>query len=153
MIGLIIAVIFFNAVAFLTVKQLTKSQMAHMWLFTILFHLLVDLYLGLKYDGYYYFNKGVEWLDLPAFTLISPPAVLLFLNRFPFHESFLKRFVYIILWSIVPITYEALALLPEPWGFFRYGWWKLTYSVITYPVLLIIVVSYYMWICRLDKTN
>ncbi|BDH61677.1 hypothetical protein MTP04_18070 [Lysinibacillus sp. PLM2] len=153
MIGLIIAVIFFNTVAFITVKQLTKSQMAHMWIFTILLHLLVDLYLGLKYHGYYYFNKGIEWIDLPAVTLITPPVVLLFLNRFPFRDSFLKRFVYIILWSIVPVIYEALALLPQPWGFFHYGWWKLTYSAIVYPVLLTIIVSYYMWICHLEKKN
>lgn len=153
MVGLIIAIILFNTAAFLTVKRLTKSQILHMWTFTNVFQLLVDLYLGLKYQGYWYFNKGVEWPDLPALTLLGPPMILLFLNRFPIHASFLKRLFYIVLWSLLLVLYEAFTLLPEPWGYFHYGWWKLEYSVLSYPVLLLIVWSYYKWICRMEKTD
>jgi len=153
MAGLIIAIILFNTAAFLTVKQLTKSQMLHMWVFTIVFQLLVDLYLGHKYQGYWYFNYGVEWSDLPVLTLLGPPTILLFLNRFPFHTSFLKRLSYIILWSLLLVIYEAIALIPEPWGYFHYGWWKLGYSALSYPVTLLIVLSYYKWGCHMEKTD
>jgi len=153
MFGLIIAVILFNSVAFITVKRLTKSQMVHMWIFTIVFQLLVDLYLGLKYQGYWYFNKGVEWSDLPALTLLGPPTILLFLNSFPFDTSFLKRLFYILLWSLLILIYESFSLLPEPWGYFRYGWWELAYSALSYPFLLISILSYYKWICRMEKIS
>ncbi|RKQ30251.1 hypothetical protein [Oceanobacillus halophilus] len=151
MFGLIIAIILFNIVAFSLVKRLTKSQMVHMWLFTAFFHLIVDLYLGFKYEGYWYFNQGMEWLDLPAILLLSPPAILLFLDRYPFHELLLKRFFYIVGWSLIIVVYEAISLLPEPWGFFHYGWWKLVYSAILYPLLFSIALFYYKWIGRIEE--
>ncbi|MFP3919259.1 hypothetical protein U5N28_15770 [Lysinibacillus telephonicus] len=153
MFGLIISVILFNTAAIITVKRFTKSQIVHIWTFTMILQFFVDLYLGYKYQAYWYFNKEIEWSSLPALTLLGPPVILLFLNRFPFQTSLLKRFLYIILWSIVLIIYEALASLPEPWGFFNYGWWKLAYSAPIYPFLLIIALSYYKWICSLEKTN
>ncbi|RNC99533.1 hypothetical protein [Lysinibacillus halotolerans] len=152
MIGLIIAVILLNTVAFITVKRLTKNQIVHMWTFTVLFQLIVDLYLGTKYNAYWYFSDSeIEWSDLPVRIMLTPPFILMFLNFFPFRTSFLKRFLYIVFWSIVCVIYEALALLPEPWGYFHYGWWKLVYSVPIYPILLIIELAFYKWICKLEK--
>ncbi|MBD8026023.1 hypothetical protein H9636_05065 [Ureibacillus sp. Re31] len=152
MIGLIIAVILLNTVAFMTVKRLTKNQIVHMWMFTVVFQLFVDLYLGSRYNAYWYFDSSeIEWSDLPVRTFLTPPVILLFLNRFPFHASFFKRFLYLILWSIGCTIYEALALLPEPWGYFHYGWWKLAYSAPCYPILLVVVLAFYKWICRLEK--
>ena len=131
MLGLIIAVILFNSVAIISNKRLTKNQILHIWTFTIIFQLLVDLYLGLKYHGYWYFNKGVEWSDLPALTLLGAPTIMLFLNWFPFRTSFFKRMFYIILWSILIVIYEVFAFIPHSWGYFHYGWWKLGYSALT----------------------
>lgn len=153
MLGLIIAVILFNTLAFIAVKRLTKSKMVHMWVFTILFHLFVDLFLGLKYQAYWYFNRGIEWSDVPAIILLSPPAVLMFLDRYPFYSLFFKRLLYILLWSLMIVVFEAFSLLPEPWGFFRYGWWKLEYSALVYPVLFSIILFYYKWICRTEKKD
>lgn len=153
MVGLIIAVILFNTAAFITVKRLTKNQIVHMWTFTIVLQSFVDLYLGYTYQGYWYFNNGIEWEDLPVLTLLGPPAVLLYLERFPFHASIFRRLLYIIFWSLLLLIYEAFTLLPEPWGFFHYGWWKLEYSVLCYPVLLLIIVSYYKWICSIEKAT
>jgi len=151
MLGLIIAVILFNSAAFISNKRLTKNQTLHIWVFTIVFQQLVDLYLSLKYHGYWYFNKGVEWSDLPAITLLGAPAIMLFLNWYPFSTSFFKRTFYIILWSILIVIYESFALLPEPWGYFRYGWWKLEYSALSYPILLVIVLYYYKLVNKVEK--
>lgn len=153
MLGLIIAVIFLNSAAFINSKRFTKNQILHIWISTIVFQLLVDMYLSLKYHGYWYFNKGVEWSDLPALTLLGAPTIMLFLNWFPFHTSFFKRMFYIILWSILIVIYEAFALLPEPWGYFHHGWWKLGYSTLSYPVLLLIVLYYYKLVSKVEKTN
>ncbi|HWK24748.1 MAG TPA: hypothetical protein VNS08_17170 [Ureibacillus sp.] len=153
MLGLSIAVIILNSVAFISNKRLTENQILHIWLSTIVFQLLVDMYLSLKYHGYWYFNKGVEWSDLPALTLLGAPTIMLFLNWFPFHTSFLKRMFYIILWSILIVIYEVLSLLPEPWGYFHYGWWKLEYSALSYPFLLLITLYYHKSVSKVRKTN
>lgn len=58
MIGLIITVILLNTVAFMTVKRLTINQIVHIWTFTIVFQLFVDLYLGTKYNAYWYFDSS-----------------------------------------------------------------------------------------------
>lgn len=151
MIGLTLAILVFNIVAFKTNKRLSKNQIVHIWTFTIIFQLLTDIYLDLKYHGYWYFDFHIDWLSLLAVTILLPPVNMLFLNWYPFHNSFLNRFLYIMVWSAFIVVYESLTLLPEPWGYFHYGWWKLWYSALCYPPLLMIVVVYYKWICKLER--
>jgi hypothetical protein len=43
-----------------------------------------------------------------------------------------------------------LTLLPEPWGYFYYGWWNLWHSAILNPVLLLILLGYYKAVCKLE---
>jgi len=153
MLGLLISIFLINSIALMTVKRLKKSHAVHMCLFTVYFHLIVDLFLSYKYGGYWYFHHAIEWTDLLALTLLSPPAMLIFLDRFPFHVSFLKRLFYILIWSLILVVYEALTLLPEPWGFFRHGWWRLGYSAVLYPLLFAFALFYYRWICRIEKNE
>ena len=51
-IGLIIAVIVFNTIAFKINKRLTADQIVHIWIFTTAFQLTFDLYINFKYHGY-----------------------------------------------------------------------------------------------------
>jgi hypothetical protein len=51
------------------------------------------------------------------------------------------------------LGYESMTLLPEPWGYFHYGWWNLWHSVVLDPVLLVILIIYYKWICRIEKDH
>ncbi|WP_027408780.1 hypothetical protein [Anoxybacteroides tepidamans] len=150
MVGLSIAVIVFNFVAFFTNRRLTKNQMAHIWTFTTSFQLLFDLYVDHKYHGYWYFTKEVDWEGLPTLTMLIPPVNIMFLNWYPFHKSLLKRFLYFVCWLIFILIYEMVTLLPEPWGYFHYGWWNLGYSALADPILLIILLSYYKWVCKLE---
>nr|WP_106782868.1 hypothetical protein [Lysinibacillus timonensis] len=152
MIGLIIAIFIFNIVAFKTNKRLTTNQIIHIWTFTMILQLITDIYLDLKYHGYWYFYLEPDWLSLPAVTVLTPPVNILFLNWYPFHASFFKRLFFVLGWSILVLTYEAITLLPEPWGYFHYGWWKIWYSALCYPVLLMMVLFYYKWICKIEKS-
>ena len=151
MVGLIIAIIVLNVIAYRKVKRIAKSKIIHICVFTILFHVSVDLFLSVKYGAYWYFDKEIQWTDIPAVALLSPPAALLFLNGYPSQTSRLKRVLYILLWSLIITAFEALTLLPEPWGFFHHDWWKLKYSALVYPVLCCIVLLYYKWIRRIDE--
>jgi hypothetical protein len=152
MIGLIIAIILFNFIAFKTNKRLTTNQIVHIWAFTIALQQLGDLYIDTKYHGYWYFSKDIDgWSEIPTLIMLLPPVNMMFLNWYPFGRSFHKRIIYIFYWVIAILLYEAITLLPEPWGYFNYGWWNLWHSAIIDPLLLLIVLGYYKWIYKLEN--
>lgn len=153
MIGLVLAIIIFNVVAFTTNKRLTKNQIVHIWVFTIAFQVLFDAYIDVEYHGYWYFDKSTSFEDLFTLTVLIPPVNIMFLNWYPFKHSILKQFVYLFVWVIAIILYELMTMLPEPWGYFHYGWWSIWHSVALDPFLLVSVLFYYKWICKIEKAS
>lgn len=151
MILLYSSVILFNFYAFKKVKKFSGNLMMHIWLFTCVFQILFDVFIDLKYQGYWYVTKGIDWSATPAYTVLIPPVNLLFLNWFPFHQSLGRKILYIMGWEICLLLYETMATLPEPWGFFRYGWWTLWHSAFINPLLLMILVGYYKLASNLEN--
>lgn len=88
---------------------------------------------------------------MSAHILLLPPVNMMLLNWFPFKSRITSKIRYIILWVIGTLLYEVIALLPEPWGYFHYGWSKLQYSVFVNPILFLILLGYYKFVCRLEK--
>ncbi|MGG3575150.1 hypothetical protein ABES25_21350 [Bacillus gobiensis] len=79
MLGLILAVILFNLVAFITNNRLTKNQIVHIWTFTTDFQILGDTYIDTKYHGYWYFTKEIDgWIEITTFTVLIPPVNMMF---------------------------------------------------------------------------
>jgi hypothetical protein len=150
MLGLIIAIILFNFIAFKTNKRLTANQIVHLWLFTIAFQSNFDVYIDLKYHGYWYFTDGADWTGILVHTVLIPPVNMMFLNWYPFKRNYIRQVWYFIFWLIAILLYEMLTLLPEPWGYFYYGWWNLWHSAILNPVLLLILLGYYKAVCKLE---
>ncbi|GGJ91232.1 hypothetical protein GCM10007063_12310 [Lentibacillus kapialis] len=153
MIGLLIAITIFNLFAFITNQRLTQSQIVHIWMFTIAFQVLTDLMIDDKYHGYWYFDEATGWNDLLTLTVLIPPVNMIFLNWYPFRYAFSKQCVYLVVWVIAITLYELVTLLPEPWGYFHHGWWRIWYSLAVNPFLLAIVVLYYQWIYKIEKTT
>jgi hypothetical protein len=154
MVILLGSVIIFNFLAFKLVNRFSGNMILHIWIFTCFFQLLFDTFIDLKYHGYWYISKGIDWSALPGYTLLIPPINLLFLNWFPFNTSLIKRIAYIVVWEVALLCYEYIALLPEPWGFFHYGWWSLWHSAFINPILLIIILGYYKLVSTLEaKVN
>lgn len=151
MIGLIAAIIVYNFIAFKTNKKLTANQIVHIWTFTIAFQSLFDLFIEFKYHGYWYFAKGVEWTGVLPHIFLVPAANIIFLNWYPHKNTVIKKMFFVTLFVIVILIYEIVTLLPEPWGYFHYGWWKIWHAVILNPILLLILLGYYKWICKLEK--
>jgi hypothetical protein len=153
MTGLIIAIIIFNVIAFRTNKRITKNQVIHIWTVSIALQSLFDLFIDNKFHGYWYFSNNIDgwWKEIPVLTILIPPVNIMFLNWYPFERRFYKRVVYIFFWLIVILIYEYLTLLPEPWGYFNYGWWTLWHSAAIDPILLIFILKYYKWICKMEK--
>lgn len=148
MIGLIIATLVFNFIAFKTNKRLSPIQIAHIWAFTIALQQSFDIYVDIKYHGYWYFSKEVDWWSIPSHLALLPPVNMMIINGFPFKSSVLKKLRYLFLWEVALLTYEGFTLLPRPWGYFHYGWWNMGHSAFVNPILLIFLLLYYKWISR-----
>lgn len=141
--GLILSIIFFNIVAFTINKTLTPKQIAHVFSFTIAFGLSFDVFIDFTYHGYWYFEKESVWAGLPILMLIVAPTNMIFLNWYPFKSLLWKQLRYFFYWELFLLTYELITLLPEPWGYFHYGWWNLSISAIVNPIILYILLVYY----------
>ncbi len=150
MIGMLAAIIIFNAVTFFMKKRLTGNQILHIWMFTIVLQLVFDVYIDLKYHAYWYLSKGIDWMAIPQLFLLVPPVNIIFLNYYPFKKKFKTKAIYIAIWVCAIVLYELLTLIPEPWGYFHYGWWRIWYSILLDPFLFIILIKYYKFICRLE---
>jgi hypothetical protein len=151
MIGLFVSIVIFNYLAIKTVNKLSGNLIAHIWIFTIAFQVTFDVFADLKFKGYWYFSKGVDWIGLPAYTLLIPPVNLMIINWYPFKKSIWRRLIYIGIWEILLLSYEALTTLPEPWGYFHYGWWRLRHSAIINPILMFILFCYFRLAKKLEN--
>ena len=105
----IASVAVFNLILYKTIKGISANKIVHIWVFTIAFQLFFDIFIDLKYKGYWYFTQGIDWVALPAYTILIPPINLMFINWYPFNGSFMKKVSYFLIWEIFLLTYEAIA--------------------------------------------
>lgn len=148
MVGIIISILTFNIIAFKINDLLNRKQIAHIWMFTMAVQAVTETYIDFKYHGYWYLTKEINWWVLLTFTVLIPPVNIIFLNWYPYGSSRKRIILYFLLWEVLMVFYESLTLLPEPWGYFNYGWWELWYSAILNPFLLLIVLKYYKWFIK-----
>jgi hypothetical protein len=151
MIGLLIAIITFNIIGFKTNKSLSGNQILHIWMFTIATQVLFDTVIEFKYHAYWYFDKEVDWRGILPHTILIPPVNMFFLNWFPHNGKLIQKLLFIFIFEVFMLGYELITLLPEPWGYFNYGWWKLWHAAIVNPILLLILLGYYRLVCRLEN--
>ncbi|RTR27903.1 hypothetical protein EKG37_18160 [Robertmurraya yapensis] len=105
-------------------------------LFALVFELIANIYLDLKYDLYGYFDKGPDWRTLPTLILIFPAVNLLFLNFYPFTRSKTIQLIYILICSIIGVVFEWIYIQTD---FFYHNEWKLRYSLVSYPFIFYIL--------------
>ncbi|MFD0824325.1 hypothetical protein ACT8ZR_01465 [Neobacillus sp. M.A.Huq-85] len=147
-----VSIIIFNTVAYKMNKRLTKNQIVHSWAFSMILEILFDIFIDEKTNGYWYFWKGIDWTNILVYTVLIPPVCIIFLNWYPFNQSWNKRIGYIGIWVVFILVYELLSL-QQPWGYFHYGWWKFIYSLILDPILLFILLAHYKGIRKIEKMN
>jgi hypothetical protein len=128
--------IMFWLIVIFSKKHISKMEMYTSTFFALYFELLANVILDLKYDLYGYFNKGVDWATLPALLVIFPAINILFLNFYPFTKSISKQLLYILLCSIIGISFEWVYLQTE---FFYHNGWSLWYSFLSYPIIFYIL--------------
>ena len=150
MILLLTSILIFNILAYFNHDKLTLNQLVHIWCFTVAFQFAFDAIIIEKYEGYWYFTKDIEWKSIPAYLCLIPPVNIMFLNWFPFNTSWLHQLRYYAMWVVLLVFYEGLTLVPEPFGFFTYGWWSAWTTIIVNPILLFILVAYYKFIVKVE---
>jgi hypothetical protein len=148
MVYLIITILVFNIVVFLIPKRLSKIEIYSTIMFGIVFELLANITLGLSLDMYNYFEKGVQWYDFPVIFGVFPALNVIIFNYFPFGKSILKKALYILGWSAFLVLYEWGAV---NYGYFNYYNWKLWYSALCYPPILMILACNLLWVKKLLK--
>ncbi|HZG72050.1 MAG TPA: CBO0543 family protein [Chondromyces sp.] len=149
MLLMILTIIVFNIVLYFIPKKLSGIEMYTTSLFAIVLQLTIDMILDVKYGLYGYFSAKVVSLEAFGATFGIYPAVnIAFLNFYPFHQTFVRKSLYIVVWSGFAVLYEWLAIYTD---FFYYHGWKLTYSALLYPVLYLILLGNYHFIKSLKK--
>lgn len=154
MIGLATGIVVFIFIALKTNKRLPMSHVLQIWTFSAALQTGFDVYMIMKYKGYWYFERDtIEFASILPHLLLVPAVNIIFLNGYPFNKRWIKRAFYVAVWTVGIVIYELITLLPEPWGFLHYGWWNIWYSAILDPILLFGLVQYYKLIRRLDKNR
>lgn len=133
-------------------KRLPMKHILQIWTFSAAFQTGFDVFMIVRHKGYWYFDREtIEYAAILPHLLLVPAVNIIFLNRYPFNRPRIKRVLYVAIWTVGIVIYELITLLPEPWGFLRYGWWNIWYSAGLDPILFFILVKYYRLIRRLDK--
>lgn len=141
-----LTVIVFNLVFLFMPKKLTIIELFTTCLFAMVLQQVVDLALDLKLDLYGYFTKGIQWRYLIPIFGIYPAVNAIFLNYYQYMKNYKQRLLYIIGCSIFSVIYEALAIKT---GYFYHHYWKLLYSGIAYPFLLLLLLLVLKWVRRM----
>ncbi|GKU82596.1 CBO0543 family protein [Niallia sp. NCCP-28] len=150
MLFLIITVIVFNLIAYFIPKRISPIELLATTLFASYLQILTDVYLGLKYHLYGYFDKGVDWDTLLYIFGIYPAINVIFLNYYPYGKTLYKQAIYILCWSILAMVYETIFIWS---GTFYLNGWKQDYSVIVYPILYTILMVFHSVTIRCIKKS
>lgn len=135
--------IVFLSIFFLSNKRLNRVEIYTTALFSAFTSLFLDIIMGLFFDTFYYFNKGIEGKDLIFHIIIYPLTNLLFLNYYPTGKSKTYQMAHITFWTVLSLAIEVIYVKT---GIFVYQNWNLTLSAISYPILFIGLYFHLKWL-------
>ncbi|MFJ5770293.1 hypothetical protein [Psychrobacillus sp. NPDC093180] len=132
---IIISIITFSMVIYFMPKRMTIMEMYATSWFALTFVLTADLYLSYKHHFYGYFSEGDwEYKTLIIHFGVFPTYNAIFLNFFP--QKRWGQLMYILGHSLILVGYEWASIQA---GAFYYKEWKLWYSALLYPIILLIL--------------
>lgn len=134
---IVISVIIMFAFVYFMPKKLSRIEMYTTSLFAVLFAILTDLYLDVKYHLYWYITKEVEWRWMIILLGGKPPVNLIFLNFFPFHSRWSRKTIYILFWALFLTLFELGTV--HIGKVLHYGEWNIWLSALLYPFILLIL--------------
>ncbi|KGP73103.1 hypothetical protein N782_07440 [Pontibacillus yanchengensis Y32] len=146
MLYLIITSIMFIFVTIMVPKRLTKIEIYASTFSALYLQLVVDVYLHIKLNWYYYLTEHtIDWATMfviPIFVGVN----VLFLNYYPFGKSGSIQFSYITICIFFSMIYEYYSI---QFGMMLFNEWKLWYSVLAYYFLFPLLALNLTWIRHL----
>lgn len=146
----LLSVIIFNTVVWFMPKNISRIELYTTSLFAIVLQLSADIFLSFKFKLYWYFNKGVDTETFLVIFGLYPQVNMMFLNFFPYNKRLFSKIMYILGWSVFAVFYEFLIVHSNV---FKYGGWKLWYSIPIYPVLYITLLFNHLFVKQLMKSK
>jgi hypothetical protein len=136
MLFILFSIALFSTIIYLMPKRMTLLEMYATSWFALTFVMTVDIYLSFKLHLYGYLTKGViNWGMLIIHFGVFPTYNAIFLNFFP-KTTKLYQALYILAHSIILVAYEWMTIIT---GAFYHNSWKLIYSALLYPLILLIL--------------
>ncbi|GKU81861.1 hypothetical protein [Niallia sp. NCCP-28] len=119
-------------------KRISMIEIYATSFFAYSFGITTDIILNFKYDWYGYGEEGAQIYTTICLILVYFSINILYLNFFPFSLKALHKTLYILLWTLLSIAYEAFIVHTH---MFYYNEWKLWYSAILYPIIFSILIG------------
>lgn len=144
MLFLFISIFVLIVIGLIVPKRLTRHEMYTISFVSIFLAQTSNLILGFKYNYYGFLDKGVDFAGVLSEIIINPLFAVLILNSYPENTSLKYKIVHILSWSLMGLIYEGLAV---QYGLLYYNKWKLWYSALMYPIIIIILI-WNLWLIR-----
>lgn len=122
-------------------KRISKIEIYATSFFAYSFGVTIDIVLNFKYDLYGYGSEGAQIYTTFCIIIVYFSINTLYLNYFPISKKLPYKIIYILVWSIFSILYEAFILHTD---MFYYNGWKLWYSFLLYPIIFSIL--FFNWL-------
>ncbi|WP_276356901.1 CBO0543 family protein [Cohnella caldifontis] len=149
MVFLAASLVILYAFAFWMPKRMTGFELHYTSLFALVLELITDIWLNLQLDLYRYFGQGIENKGYLV-ILLFPVSNMIYLNFYPYGKAIRYHVLYIGAATAASLVYEWLAIQS---GFFSYHGWKLWYSAVCYPVILVILAAHFAHTRRIRKAS
>jgi hypothetical protein len=132
--ALLVTLIF---ICFIAERKVSWLEIYTSTFFACWLRLKVDGFLAYKYHYYYYFDGGISYYTIFFFPLFGAVNYLV-INWFPYEANKGTKVFYILSWTAWSIFIEIASVLG---GFFHYDGWQILYSIIWYPLLIIMLIT------------
>ncbi|WP_442598774.1 CBO0543 family protein [Neobacillus sp. D3-1R] len=150
MVFLLTTVIIFNLIAYYMPKRISAIEIVATTLFAMIFQLITDIYLDLRYDLYGYFEKGPDYESLLYVIGIYPAVNTIFLNLYPYHKKWQSELYFLFGCVLLAVVFENLYLWS---GTFYYNGWNIYYSLCLYPLIFLVLVGFHQLVIYFLKKN
>lgn len=135
-----VASVFFVLAAYIIPKKMKPYEIYTTTIFATLFGLLVDTVIAVKYKAYVLDKPGIQIPPLIGQVALYSSTSILLLNLFPYDKSIKRKVVFIIGFSVCTVVFEFISY---KFGFIKYHEWKIWYSAMCYPFLIISLLLHY----------
>jgi hypothetical protein len=135
----LLIILILNLIAYKIPKKTPKISNLCTVCFSMGLSLFADVCFGVINIKYYYFTIEHQFRDFTSFFLMYPAKTIILINGYELLKTFKGKIFYVVIMSILSMIGEYLLVKD---GFFVHHGWKYVYSVICYPILIVLLIMF-----------